>query len=289
MDLDIELHPNDWDDIYAKISSMSMYIDDLKAANTYLEEAESSINQHDVDHLISFSHTSKASKLEGLRSDLSTLQDYANREPDYVVDNYDKPFYDKIDAYVDGMQDLDINSYEVNNNLGIKQNNTYYDSATGQSTTYKTTKDKINLDDIMKGNNALSSEMKEEWKYYKEHGGKKISYSDFTEGMLNQAGFKYKSQKDSQFKLETIITTVLVVGSFVTGPVGIACMAILITSDVVTLATGKNVFTGRKVDDSEKWMIAAGLVTMGVGKAYKVFRGGKVIEEEDIVVDSYKN
>ncbi|EFR95339.1 conserved hypothetical protein, partial [Listeria innocua FSL J1-023] len=37
----------------------------------------------------------------------------------------DQPFYEKLDAFVDGMQDLSISTYSTTNRIGAKSKQTY--------------------------------------------------------------------------------------------------------------------------------------------------------------------
>ncbi len=162
-----------------------------------------------------------------------------------------------MDAYVVAVRDLDITKYSVSNTLGIKETRTAY--AMGTNMTYEVKKDKINLEDILNGDNPVGKAMVDEWENYLKNnpGAKDLSYADYQKAALYSGAFEYESISDGQKKKEfwfnmAALATTVVVGIFCP-PAGMALGVALGGYEMLNAAVGKDLLSGRELGTGERW------------------------------------
>ncbi|MCB2573012.1 phosphoserine aminotransferase, partial [Listeria monocytogenes] len=70
----------------------------------------------------------------------------------------DQPFYEKLDAFVDGMQDLSISTYSTTNRIGAKSKQTYT-TTSGGSQGIESIKEGATSEELMNGDNFYANQM----------------------------------------------------------------------------------------------------------------------------------
>ncbi|WP_339099426.1 pre-toxin TG domain-containing protein [Enterococcus sp. DIV0849a] len=231
--------------------------EELNDVTKNLEKAEDNIATYDEDGIISFSHTDRSSQYKEIGEKLKVLKDFTGQVNTILSTEIDDPFYKEMDAYVTAVRDLDITEYSVSNSLGIKETRTAY--AMGSNMTYEVKKDKINLEDIMNGNNTVGRAMTQEWKNYLENnpGAEDLKYSEYQKATLYSGAFEYESISDGQHKKEfwfnmAALATTVVVG-IVCPPAGFALGAALGGYELLNAAVGKDLLSGRELGTGERW------------------------------------
>ncbi|MEI5990482.1 hypothetical protein A5881_001975 [Enterococcus termitis] len=241
--------------------------EELNDVTKNLEKAEDNITTYDEDGIISFSHTDRSSQYKEIGEKLKVLKDFTGQVNTILSTEIDDPFYKEMDAYVTAVRDLDITEYSVSNSLGIKETRTAY--AMGSNMTYEVKKDKINLNDILNGDNPVGKAMVDEWKNYLKNnpGAKDLSYADYQKAALYSGAFEYESISDGQKKKEfwfnmAALATTVVVG-IVCPPAGFALGAALGGYEMLNAAVGKDLLSGRELGTGERWF-RAGTGALGV-------------------------
>ncbi|WP_339099428.1 hypothetical protein IGL98_003468 [Enterococcus sp. DIV0840] len=241
--------------------------EELNDVTKNLEKAEDNIATYDEDGIISFSHTDRSSQYKEIGEKLKVLKDFTGQVNTILSTEIDDPFYKEMDAYVTAVRDLDITEYSVSNSLGIKETRTAY--AMGSNMTYEVKKDKINLNDILNGDNPVGKAMVDEWKNYLKNnpGAKDLSYADYQKAALYSGAFEYESISDGQKKKEfwfnmAALATTVVVG-IVCPPAGFALGAALGGYEMLNAAVGKDLLSGRELGTGERWF-RAGTGALGV-------------------------
>ncbi|MBM7690343.1 hypothetical protein BCR24_14800 [Enterococcus ureilyticus] len=231
--------------------------EELNDVTKNLEKAEDNITTYDEDGIISFSHTDRSSEYKEIGEKLKVLKDFTGQVNTILSTEIDDPFYKEMDAYVTAVRDLDITEYSVSNSLGIKETRTAY--AMGSNMTYEVKKDKINLNDILNGDNPVGKAMVDEWKNYLKNnpGAKDLSYADYQKEALYSGAFEYESISDGQKKKEfwfnmAALATTVVVG-IVFPPAGMVLGAALGGYEMLNAAVGKDLFSGRELGTGERW------------------------------------
>ncbi|MGC6768050.1 hypothetical protein ACYSNR_00500 [Enterococcus sp. LJL128] len=235
--------------------------DDLKDINKYMEEAEEKIREKDVDGVISFSHTSKKSKLNDLFDKLDVLHTYSGKAHDLVDEHIDDPFHVDIDSYVEAMEALSINNYSTDNTIGSTEIVvTTKDGYNFETSTKK--KDSITADDLFAEDTVLGKQLKADFDKYKvNYTGDKDdmidNYSDFRTASLNTGAFDYKSIKDQQMEKEMWVNLGLAAVTLVVGlvcpPAGAVLGIALASAELGSALTGKDWISGRELDTGERW------------------------------------
>ncbi|MBC1738624.1 ribonuclease YeeF family protein, partial [Listeria seeligeri] len=199
----------------------------LEKVSKNMENAEEDIRDLDTDHAIHFQHTDHRSKYGEIEEDLKVLYQFSCHAGEKMETLVDQPFYEKLDAFVDGMQDLSITTYSTTNRIGAKSTQTYMSSYGGQPQVIESVKENATIEDLMNGDNFYANQMTlqyEAWKH--ENPDQKVSEADFKMGMLHTRAFDYKSIKDEQEEKEfwvNIVAAVVIVGvSIVCPPAGLA-------------------------------------------------------------------
>ncbi|WP_458110708.1 hypothetical protein M1E03_05100 [Bacillus sp. PK6-013] len=99
--MDVKYVPEEWQGMKDGLDAPTggPYGGGMKAGliklNDLLEDIESKIKDKDSDRAISFTHTSKKSKIEELFKDYQKLADFCMKAGSLVEDHIDSPFYKK--------------------------------------------------------------------------------------------------------------------------------------------------------------------------------------------------
>ncbi|WP_185382267.1 YwqJ-related putative deaminase [Listeria booriae] len=233
--------------------------DYLKDINRNFEDAQNDIRKDDPDGAISFSFTDKESSYQKMFEKMETLQDYAGEAGRLVERVIDEPFYKDIDKFVEKMEALSIEDYETKNTIGatttITTNYGYGYGGAPQTTTVP--KDKINLSDIMAGDNFFADNLKAQFaEYSKQNPDQEFTYEQYQSAVSSSRAFEYESIRDGQQNIEFWrdigIAVVIIATSIVCPPAGLALGIAYGTLELSSAATGKDWLTGREMDAGER-------------------------------------
>ncbi|MBC1779021.1 pre-toxin TG domain-containing protein [Listeria booriae] len=233
--------------------------DYLKDINRNFEDAQNDIRKDDPDGAISFSFTDKESSYQKMFEKMETLQDYAGEAGRLVERVIDEPFYKDIDKFVEKMEALSIEDYETKNTIGatttITTNYGYGYGGAPQTTTVP--KDKINLSDIMAGDNFFADNLKAQFaEYSKQNPDQEFTYEQYQSAVSSSRAFEYESIRDGQQNIEFWrdigIAIVIIATSIVCPPAGLALGIAYGTLELSSAATGKDWLTGREMDAGER-------------------------------------
>ncbi|WP_246369282.1 hypothetical protein [Listeria rustica] len=233
--------------------------DHLKDINRNFEDAQNDIRKDDPDGVISFSFTDMESKYQKMFEKIEVLHDYAGEAGSMVERVIDEPFYKDMDKFVEKMEALSIDNYETKNTIGattiVTTGYGYGYGATPQTTTVP--KDKINLSDIMAGDNFFADNLKAEFaEYSKQNPDQEFTYEQYQSAVSNSHAFEYESIRDEQqsreFWRDIGIAVVIIGVSIVFPPAGLALGVAYGTLELSSAATGKDWMTGREMDGTER-------------------------------------
>ncbi|MBC1561433.1 pre-toxin TG domain-containing protein [Listeria booriae] len=233
--------------------------DYLKDINRNFEDAQNDIRKDDPDGAISFSFTDKESSYQKMFEKMETLQDYAGEAGRLVERVIDEPFYKDIDKFVEKMEALSIEDYETNNTIGATTTITtsYGYGYGGAPQTTTVPKDKINLSDIMAGDNFFADNLKAQFaEYSKQNPDQEFTYEQYQSAVSSSRAFEYESIRDGQQNIEFWrdigIAVVIIATSIVCPPAGLALGIAYGTLELSSAATGKDWLTGREMDAGER-------------------------------------
>ncbi|WP_260502933.1 hypothetical protein [Listeria booriae] len=232
--------------------------DHLKKINKNLEDAQRDIQKDDSDGVISFSFTDNESKYQKMFEKMEVLHSYADDAGNMVERVIDEPFYKDIDKFVEKMEGLSIEEYETKNIIGATQIISTGAYNYGMSpTTTEVKKDKINLKDIMAGDNFFADNLKAQFaEYSKQNPDQKFTYDQYQSAVSSSRAFEYNSIRDDQQNTEfwrDIGIAVVIIGvSIVCPPAGLALGVAYGTLELTSAATGKDWLTGREMDGGER-------------------------------------
>ncbi|WP_271003214.1 pre-toxin TG domain-containing protein, partial [Listeria seeligeri] len=192
----------------------------------------------------------------------------------------DEPFYKKLDAFVDGMQDLSITTYSTTNRIGAKSTQTYTTSD-GTSQVIESVKENATIEDLMNGDNFYANQMNLQYEAWKRaNPDQDVSEADFKMGMLHTRAFDYKSIKDKQEEKEfwvNIVATVVMVGvSIVCPPAGLALGIGYGALEASSAITGKDWISGRELSKQER-LLRGGFALLDIIPGVKAFSSGAKI------------
>lgn len=265
--MDVKYKENEWDKshnalkglINSGIFSGKGVTDYLKDINRNFEDAQNDIRKDDPDGVISFSFTDRESKYQTMFEKMETLQDYAGDAGSMVERVIDEPFYKDIDKFVEKMEALTIENYETKNTIGattiVTTSYGYGYGATPQTTTVP--KDKINLSDIMAGDNFFADNLKAQFaEYSKQNPDQEFTYEQYQSAVSSSRAFEYESIRDEQqsreFWRDIGIAVVIIGVSILCPPAGLALGVAYGTLELTSAATGKDWMTGREMDGTER-------------------------------------
>lgn len=232
--------------------------DHLKKINKNLEDAQRDIQKDDSDGAISFSFTDNESKYQKMFEKMEVLHSYADDAGNMVERIIDEPFYKDIDKFVEKMEGLSIDDYETKNTIGATQiiSTGAYNYGMSPATT-EVKKDKINLKDIMAGDNFFADNLKAQFaEYSKQNPDQTFTYDQYQSAVSSSRAFEYNSIRDDQQNTEfwrDIGIAVVIIGvSIVCPPAGLALGVAYGTLELSSAATGKDWLTGREMDGGER-------------------------------------
>lgn len=263
--MDVKYKESEWDkseDALGTLIGLSVWgkgvIDQLKIINANFEDAQNDIRKDDSDGVISFSFTDKESKYQKMFEKMEVLHSYANNAGNMVERVIDEPFYKDIDKFVEKMESLSIEEYETKNTIGATQiiSTGAYNYGMSPATT-EVKKDKINLKDIMAGDNFFADNLKAQFaEYSKQNPDQKFTYDQYQSAVSSSRAFEYNSIRDDQQNTEfwrDIGIAVVIIGvSIVCPPAGLALGVAYGTLELTSAATGKDWLTGREMDGGER-------------------------------------
>lgn len=263
--MDVKYKESEWDkseDALGTLIGLSVWgkgvIDQLKIINANFEDAQNDIRKDDSDGVISFSFTDKESKYQKMFEKMEVLHSYADNAGNMVERVIDEPFYKDIDKFVEKMESLSIEEYETKNTIGATQIISTGAYNYGMSpTTAEVKKDKINLKDIMAGDNFFADNLKAQFaEYSKQNPDQKFTYDQYQSAVSSSRAFEYNSIRDDQQNTEfwrDIGIAVVIIGvSIVCPPAGLALGVAYGTLELTSAATGKDWLTGREMDGGER-------------------------------------
>ncbi|MBC1833131.1 ribonuclease YeeF family protein [Listeria seeligeri] len=253
----------------------------LEKVSKNMENAEEDIRDLDTDHAIHFQHTDHRSKYGEIEEDLKVLYQFSCHAGEKMETLVDQPFYEKLDAFVDGMEDLSITTYSTTNRIGAKSTQTYMSSYGGQPQVIESVKENATIEDLMNGDNFYANQMTlqyEAWKH--ENPDQKVSEADFKMGMLHTRAFDYKSIKDEQEEKEfwvNIVAALVIVGvSIVCPPAGLALGIGFGALEASSAISGKDWISGRELSDQER-LLRGGFALLDIIPGVKAFSSGAKI------------
>ncbi|HAA6475517.1 TPA_asm: hypothetical protein GF092_07710 [Listeria monocytogenes] len=272
----------------------------LEKVSKNMEEAEEDIQELDSDRAISFQHTNYRGKYSAIEDDLMVLYKFSCHAREKVENLIDQPFYEKLDAFVDGMQDLSISTYSTTNRIGAKSKQTYT-TTSGGSQVIESIKEGATIEDLMNGDNFYANQMQLQYRdWQRANPDQDVSEKDFQMGMLHSRAFKYKSIKDEQQEKEfwvNIVATVVIVGvSIFCPPAGLALAVGYGSLEAGSAISGKDWVSGRELSAEERALrgglalldIVPGVKALSTG-AKAASAGSKLVRVGDNVLASSKN
>lgn len=272
----------------------------LEKVSKNMEEAEEDIQELDSDHAISFQHTNYRGKYSAIEDDLMVLYKFSCHAREKVENLIDQPFYEKLDAFVDGMQDLSISTYSTTNRIGAKSKQTYT-TTSGGSQVIESIKEGATIEDLMNGDNFYANQMQLQYRdWQRANPDQDVSKKDFQMGMLHSRAFEYKSIKDEQQEKEfwvNIVATVVIVGvSIFCPPAGLALAVGYGSLEAGSAISGKDWVSGRELSTEERALrgglalldIVPGVKALSTG-AKAASAGSKLVRVGDNVLAGSKN
>ncbi|WP_271005815.1 glycohydrolase toxin TNT-related protein, partial [Listeria seeligeri] len=215
-----------------------------------------------------------------IEDDLKVLYKFSSHAGERIETLIDEPFYKKLDAFVDGMQDLSITTYSTTNRIGAKSTQTYTTSD-GTSQVIESVKENATIEDLMNGDNFYANQMNLQYEAWKRaNPDQDVSEADFKMGMLHTRAFDYKSIKDKQEEKEfwvNIVATVVMVGvSIVCPPAGLALGIGYGALEASSAITGKDWISGRELSKQER-LLRGGFALLDIIPGVKAFSSGAKI------------
>ncbi|HHT5965773.1 TPA: polymorphic toxin type 15 domain-containing protein [Listeria monocytogenes] len=272
----------------------------LEKVSKNMEEAEEDIQELDSDHAISFQHTNYRGKYSAIEDDLMVLYKFSCHAGEKMETLVDQPFYEKLDAFVDGMQDLSISTYSTTNRIGAKSKQTYT-TTSGGSQVIEPIKEGATIEDLMNGDNFYANQMQLQYRdWQRANPDQDVSKKDFQMGMLHSRAFEYKSIKDEQQEKEfwvNIVATVVIVGvSIFCPPAGLALAVGYGSLEAGSAISGKDWVSGRELSAEERALrgglalldIVPGVKALSTG-AKAASAGSKLVRVGDNVLAGSKN
>ncbi|MBF2510280.1 glycohydrolase toxin TNT-related protein [Listeria seeligeri] len=283
---DINYREEDWQEAKSALTPFAAanwwggLFNNLEDVSKNMEVAEEDILDLDSDRAISFQHKNYQDKYGEIEDDLKVLHKFSSHAGERIETLIDEPFYKKLDAFVDGMQDLSITTYSTTNRIGAKSTQTYTTSD-GTSQVIESVKENATIEDLMNGDNFYANQMKLQYEAWKRaNPDQDVSEADFKMGMLHTRAFDYKSIKDEQEEKEfwvNIVATVVMVGvSIVCPPAGLALGIGYGALEASSAITGKDWISGRELSKQER-LLRGGFALLDIIPGVKAFSSGAKI------------
>ncbi|EUJ33149.1 hypothetical protein MFLO_04400 [Listeria floridensis FSL S10-1187] len=281
---DVEYKEDDFDRAHESIGNLigkgvwgKGAIDELKKASENLDDVEEMIRDLDCDGAISFRHTSSEKDLQSLFEDFEVLHQFSGQVDELIHTKIDRPFFEDLDKFVEGMRNLDASKFTTTNRIGATKTETVFVNSYTQEQR-EVPKTEVTMDDLFSGSTVYADKLKNQFQEWKKLNPEEtVSENDFRAAMLNTRAFAYTSIKDEQQKEEfwvNVIVTVGIVGvTIFCPPAGLAIGAAYGSLELGTAISGKDWVSGRELETSERAMRGA-LSVADMLPAVKAFSTG---------------
>ncbi|WP_240909044.1 ADP-ribosyltransferase [Bacillus paralicheniformis] len=303
--MDVKYVPEEWQGMKDGLDALTggPYGGGMKAGliklNDLLEDIESKIKDKDSDRSISFTHTSKKSKIEELFKDYQKLADFCLKAGNLVEDHIDSPFYKKIDAFAEKMRGLTIHNYTTANRIGSKE--TTYVGYGMSKQAVETDKAKVSVNDIFKDSESFDHVLSKEFEEFQiNHPDIEISYEEYTKAIASSRGFEYESigdvQKNQELWRDLLAGAGIIVLTIFCAPAGLTVAVAYGGANISSAATGKDWMTQRELNTGERFergVFGALDIIPGAAAAKGSFKSaatiGQISRKTEHVVQSLKD
>ncbi|MBC1611238.1 ribonuclease YeeF family protein [Listeria welshimeri] len=302
---DINYQEDDWREAksalapFAAANWMGGLFNNLVKVAENMEEAEADIQELDSDGAISFQHTNHTGKYSTIEEDLLVLYKFCCHAGERMENLVNLPFYEKLDAFVGGMQELSISTYATTNRMEVKEQRTVTTGEYAQS--FETIKAEVTMEDLLNGDNFYANQMQLQYRDWKRaNPDQDVSEADFKMSMIHTRAFEYKSIKNEQEEKEFWVSIVATVGiiavSVLCPPAGLALSVAYGGLEISSAVSGKDWFSGRELSTGERYT-RAGFGVLDVIPGVKAFTtgakavgtGSKLLRLGDNVLADSKN
>lgn len=260
--MDVKYVPEEWQGMKDGLDALTggQYGGGMKSGliklNDLLEDIESKIKDKDSDRSISFTHTSKKSKIEELFKDYQKLADFCLKAGSLVADHIDSPFYKKIDAFAEKMRGLTIHNYTTVNRIGSKE--TTYVGYGMSKQAVETDKAKVSVNDIFKDSESFDHVLSKEFEEFQiNHPDIELSYEEYTKAIASSRGFEYESigdvQKNQELWRDLLAGAGIIVLTIFCAPAGLTVAVAYGGANIASAATGKDWMTQRELNTGERF------------------------------------
>ncbi|MCJ2147202.1 deaminase domain-containing protein [Bacillus sp. B19-2] len=303
--MDVKYVPEEWQGMKDGLDALTggQYGGGMKAGliklNDLLEDIESKIKDKDSDRSISFTHTSKKSKIEELFKDYQKLADFCLKAGSLVEDHIDSPFYKKIDAFAEKMRGLTIHNYTTANRIGSKE--TTYVGYGMSKQAVETDKAKVSVNDIFKDSESFDHVLSKEFEEFQiNHPDIELSYEEYTKAIASSRGFEYESigdvQKNQELWRDLLAGAGIIVLTIFCAPAGLTVAVAYGGANISSAATGKDWMTQRELNTGERFergVFGALDIIPGAAAAKGTFKSaatiGQISSKTEHVVQSLKD
>jgi len=303
--MDVKYVPEEWQGMKDGLDALTggPYGGGMKAGliklNDLLEDIESKIKDKDSDRAISFTHTSKKSKIEELFKDYQKLADFCMKAGSLVEDHIDSPFYKKIDAFAEKMRGLTIHNYTTANRIGSKE--TTYVGYGMSKQAVETDKAKVSVNDIFKDSESFDHVLSKEFEEFQiNHPDIELSYEEYMKAIASSRGFEYESigdvQKNQELWRDLLAGAGIIVLTIFCAPAGLTVAVAYGGANIASAATGKDWMTQRELNTGERFergVFGALDIIPGAAMAKGSFKSaatiGQISSKTEHVVQSLKD
>ncbi|MCI4129876.1 HNH endonuclease [Bacillus haynesii] len=303
--MDVKYVPEEWQGMKDDLDALTggQYGGGMKASlmklNDLLEDIESKIKDKDSDRSISFTHTSKKSKIEELFKDYQKLADFCLKAGSLVEDHIDSPFYKKIDAFAEKMRGLTIHNYTTVNRIGSKE--TTYVGYGMSKQAVETDKAKVSVNDIFKDSESFDHVLSKEFEEFQiNHPDIELSYEEYMKAIASSRGFEYESigdvQKNQELWRDLLAGAGIIVLTIFCAPAGLTVAVAYGGANITSAATGKDWMTQRELNTGERFergVFGALDIIPGAAAAKGSFKSvvsvGQISSKTEHVVQSLKD
>ncbi|KUL12045.1 hypothetical protein [Bacillus licheniformis] len=303
--MDVKYVPEEWQGMKDGLDALTggQYGGGMKSGliklNDLLEDIESKIKDKDSDRSISFTHTSKKSKIEELFKDYQKLADFCLKAGSLVADHIDSPFYKKIDAFAEKMRGLTIHNYTTVNRIGSKE--TTYVGYGMSKQAVETDKAKVSVNDIFKDSESFDHVLSKEFEEFQiNHPDIELSYEEYTKAIASSRGFEYESigdvQKNQELWRDLLAGAGIIVLTIFCAPAGLTVAVAYGGANITSAATGKDWMTQRELNTGERFergVFGALDIIPGAAAAKGSFKSvatiGQISSKTEHVVQSLKD
>lgn len=303
--MDVKYVPEEWQGMKDGLDALTggPYGGGMKAGliklNDLLEDIESKIKDKDSDRSISFTHTSKKSKIEELFKDYQKLADFCLKAGSLVEDHIDSPFYKKIDAFAEKMRGLTIHNYTTANRIGSKE--TTYVGYGMSKQAVETDKAKVSVNDIFKDSESFDHVLSKEFEEFQiNHPDIELSYEEYMKAIASSRGFEYESigdvQKNQELWRDLLAGAGIIVLTIFCAPAGLTVAVAYGGANISSAATGKDWMTQRELNTDERFergVFGALDIIPGAAAAKGTFKSaatiGQISSKTEHMVQSFKD